>query len=807
MGVPTPSGYDSSVFEPEFSRSSSGSVPHTDDSTPTSVRYFGRSRSSAVTELPDTALDALSSMDGAETRASRPSLRRSDSSSNLVGGQTAAPSAKAHQSQLPTAATRRSNTLSHPSPPAHLGRTYSIPLAGRRPPLNHAATSPVYGFGNAPMPPKWAASNTDWISHGHSRSEPNTEEPSPDVEPNRRASGPAAFSRPYHQVIHSGRIKAWRTPVPTDPLGPEDIETPYVHKYKIDARRLMPAVLSIFQDKPETSKQEEQGALRTITESPEYSARSKHRAKSKDKMVASGHPSNDSTKLKRDKRPSESNGRPVVAMQGSDSGMRFPAHPTQLPTPQQQQQTGKEYQPKGATIFLEPILENKTLRIPRKHRTHSRSGSDKAGYDPSDPLVSWYFPRRSPNYWEMLDDVSNVFSDLQLQQVTLKHFQRPVDYVTVLLCLSNVVFAEMFSTLQEKAASSQYRIEFIVSGRTGVNLYLSAYSREHTYIVKSLLHKVNLQMDLARKHSPRSTIQYVQLVECQERYLVHDRRKSWGRIPDGTFATWTDMDSPTVIHEVGIAESRAELYRKCKRYITDIPSVNLVVAIKLDSTECEWAELLLLARDPGNDKICKIYDWVRFWGEGAVNRGDLRYYPSDFLEVEDRWKIPKAHMRPLDAMDGPRCSIVKISFGELGRMVSLARWENQALLGYIKKPYPWPAGHGGLTHMEKVHLEGELPRDGPDMARTLAIANALSDRAWREKFVQKEWRDRAAREVQETFREVGDDGEISSSDDGEDDEADGGDGDRTAGVEESVEDLSVGDKEEPVWPKGATGLL
>jgi len=28
---------------------------------------------------------------------------------------------------------------------------------------------------------------------------------------------------------------------------------------------------------------------------------------------------------------------------------------------------------------------------------------------------------------------------------------------------------------------------------------------------------------------------------------------------------------------------------------------------------------------------------------------------------------------------------VKISFGELGRMVSLAKWENQALMGYIKK--------------------------------------------------------------------------------------------------------------------------
>lgn len=32
---------------------------------------------------------------------------------------------------------------------------------------------------------------------------------------------------------------------------------------------------------------------------------------------------------------------------------------------------------------------------------------------------------------------------------------------------------------------------------------------------------------------------------------------------------------------------------------------------------------------------------------------------------------------------------MKISFGELGRMVSLAKWENQALMGYIKKYGPF----------------------------------------------------------------------------------------------------------------------
>jgi hypothetical protein len=242
-------------------------------------------------------------------------------------------------------------------------------------------------------------------------------------------------------------------------------------------------------------------------------ARPKRRAKGKGKAYSG----NDSkTNVKRRVKLVESNRPPVVTVHGSDSGAETTAHNSRLPLQQQQQQAGKDYQPRGATVFLEPILENKALRIPRQHRKPSRNSSDKATYDPSDPLVSWYFPRRSPNYWEMLDDVSNVFSDLQMQQVTLKHFQRPVDHVTVLLCLSNVVFAEMFATLQEKAASSQYRIEFVVSGRTGVNLYLSAYSREHTYIVKSLLHKVNIQMDLAKKYSPRSTIQYVNLIECQE---------------------------------------------------------------------------------------------------------------------------------------------------------------------------------------------------------------------------------------------------------------------------------------------------
>lgn len=426
----------------------------------------------------------------------------------------------------------------------------------------------------------------------------------------------------------------------------------------------MPAVLSIFQDKPEHGHR--QDATPNVLESP-ASSKTKHGGKGKGKVVETGtafdmmgkserrrsDEPNAEANMKRKRKPVKINAPPPIIIHGSDSSIKSKKSKQKAIPADVQQQQGKEYQQKGAAVSLEPILENKTLRIPRQNK-HRGTNSDKTGYDPDDPLISWYFPRRSPDYWEMLDDVSKMFSDLQMQQVTLKHFQRPIDYVTVLLCLSNVVFAEMFSTLQEKVTESQYRIEFVVNGRTGVNLYLSAYSREHIYMAKSLMHKVNVQLDLAKKHSPRSTIQYIHLIECVERYLVHDRRKSWGRIGDGHYTTWTDMDSPTVVHEIGIAESRPELYRRCKRYIQDVPSVNLVVAVKIDSTECEWAELLVLARNPHDNKMCKIFNWVRFWGEGAVNRGELRYYPSDFLEVEDRWKIPKAHMRPLDAIDGPR---------------------------------------------------------------------------------------------------------------------------------------------------------
>jgi hypothetical protein len=471
---------------------------------------------------------------------------------------------------------------------------------------------------------------------------------------------------------------------------PEDIEVPYVERFRINADALLPSVSKIFKTKKKaldtkasgirnskyvasdaTRSSDEDGttASEPVSEShsPVLPRRPNHDDRkssgSKLKAVSEPHPFGLPRRHSRDDQ--KSHDWKVRRKNNKKKVIRPPMPAAVLPDPIKPKEIKRlarleikdaddDYRPKGATIDLEPIPENKTLRLPRASRQSRPNMEDMADHDPNNPLVTWYFPRRSPDYWELLDDVSKMFSDLHIQDVTLKHFQRPIDYVTVLLCLSNVVFAEMYETLQEKVTDTQYRIEFAVNGRTGVNLYLSAYSREHIYIAKSLLHKVNFYLDLARKDCPRSISGYVHIIESHERMLVTDKRKSWGRVPDGQFRTFTDIDSPTVVHEIGIAESRAELYRRAKRYLQEVRSVNLVVAIKVENTECEWADLLVLARDPGNDRICKIFNWVRFWGEGAVNRGDLRYYPSDFLEVEDRWKIPKIHMRPLDILDGPR---------------------------------------------------------------------------------------------------------------------------------------------------------
>lgn len=637
---------------------------------------------------------------------SRPKLIRSESGSNVSSSRLS------KFSQV--AKVRRPKSNSNPLPPSN-GKA-----------LMRAAT--------APAPTKSRRPSRLGVSQLRPHS--SNPEPGPKVSRPRRIFK-AYSARPFHQLIHSGRKKDWKSPVPTDPPGIEDIDAPYVEKFRVDSSFLLPSVLKIFEDEQEPTQSKgrgivaDTGGLNAGDAYDDRKGNSKPRRKGKSVSRSSDEEGSTITMPTMEGDTSESsnpdrgkhhrlkaNAKRAMDLTGTkdlppalaSSGPNRRPKKTKVKVAQfEVKQEDNDYRPRGAALDLESIPENRALRTPRT-RSKPDAEPEKPDHDVNDPLITWYFPRRSPDYWEMLDDVAKMFEDLHLQEVTLKHFQRPIDYVTVLLCLSNIVFAEMFQTLQEKVTDGQYRIEFVTNGRTGVNLYLSAYSREHTYIAKSLMHKVNVQLDLAKKHSPRSTIQYIHLIECVERALVHDKRKSWGRVPDGRYSTWTDIESPAVIHEVGIAESRAELYRRCKRYLQDVASVNLVVAIKVDSTECEWAELLVLARDPGDNRICKVCNWVRFWGEGAVNGGELRYYPSDFLEVEDRWKIPRAHMRPLDILDGPRsvhraltsmsitmlqltlhfsCAIVKISFGELGRMVSLAKWENQALMGYIKKYGPF----------------------------------------------------------------------------------------------------------------------
>ncbi|OIW30604.1 hypothetical protein CONLIGDRAFT_700143 [Coniochaeta ligniaria NRRL 30616] len=770
-------------------------------STGGSTKQSTSSSQQSVAE--DEAFNEPISTDGAGFGEPRPGLSRSEagpSASNTKLGK--AP----HHVQRP-------KSSSDPLPPSNIGAS-SAAATSQAPTRSRRASTTALGGTSQTRPP---------ISN---------------IEPGQKAGRPPRRThrpRAFHQLIHSGRKKHWKAPIPTDPPGPEDLDLPYQHKFLIDANVLLPSVREIFVDKPEEKKPPP--PLRRYSVAPDndsadigpddksgeggakLSAKDKGKGVDRSTQGGGGSPkSGRATELD----ALESTGAEEGDAKGKKKRKKKRAPTVKLPPAFTVPPPGDEshkpkkkklnlaefedkeeddnYRPRGATISLEPIVENQPLRFPRNVPRADIDPKEEEKFDPDDPLFTWYFPRKSPDYWEMLDDVAKMFEDLQIQDMTLKHFQRPIDYVTVLLCLSNVVFAEMFETLQEKVTDGQYRIEFVTNGRTGVNLYLSAYSREHTYIAKSWMHKVNMQVDIAKQESPRSVLQYISLIECVERGLVHDKFKSWGRIPDAQFNTWTDIDSPTVIHEVGIAESRQELYRRCKRYLVDIPNVNVVIAIKVDSSECDWAELLLLARDPGDDQICLLHNWVRIWGHGAVNTGSLMYYPSDFLEIEDRWKIPVIHMRPLRILDGPRTPIVKITFGELGRMVSLAKWENQALMGYVAKPLPWPAGYGNLKAIERLSVLGEERKPPPDFARTLAVAAAVGDHTWVEPFVADEWREEAKRELDEwtenpeivageSPEEISEPEEESSS--------------------ESETDSSDEDEEEgpPIWPPGVTGLI
>jgi hypothetical protein len=122
------------------------------------------------------------------------------------------------------------------------------------------------------------------------------------------------------------------------------------------------------------------------------------------------------------------------------------------------------------------------------------------------------------------------------------------------------------------------------------------------------------------------------------------------------------------------------------------------------------------------------------------------------------------------------------------------------------RPYPWPAGYGGLTHIEKVSLEGEQPKKTPDFARTLAIASTLNDHHWVEPCVADEWREEAKRELDDMVED--EDG--SSVYSGDEEDADGAEEAREGGqaVErEDGESSSPSTEASAAWPKGVVGLI
>lgn len=109
--------------------------------------------------------------------------------------------------------------------------------------------------------------------------------------------------------------------------------------------------------------------------------------------------------------------------------------------------------------------------------------------------------------------------------------------------------------------------------------------------------------------------------------------------------------------------------------------------------------------------------------------------------------------------------------------------------------------------MEKVSLEGEVPRQPPDISRTLALAAALNSRQWEEPFVAKRnWKAKAKKEVEDIMREMADDG-TGNGEDGDESSDEEMDDDGRVGTEEDEDEDGDEDAEEPVWPKGVTGLI
>lgn len=156
MGAPIPSDNDSVIFESESSES--GSVSQSDGSMPGFVTSPNVVQANPVAQDTDRSASESLSMDGAGSGETRPRLIRTDSRYDSILEEPAlAEAAESYEStqgqpqgQPPAILTRRSNTLSHPVQPIipTVGRTRSFPTFGRRPVLQTAVSSPVYGYGD-----------------------------------------------------------------------------------------------------------------------------------------------------------------------------------------------------------------------------------------------------------------------------------------------------------------------------------------------------------------------------------------------------------------------------------------------------------------------------------------------------------------------------------------------------------------------------------------------------------------------------------------------------------------------------------
>jgi uncharacterized Zn finger protein len=113
--------------------------------------------------------------------------------------------------------------------------------------------------------------------------------------------------------------------------------------------------------------------------------------------------------------------------------------------------------------------------------------------------------------------------------------------------------------------------------------------------------------------------------------------------------------------------------------------------------------------------------------------------------------------------------------------------------------------------MEKVSLEGEMPRPTPDFARAFAVASALNQHRWDEPFVEPEWKGEADEELEEMIRRegAGEDVEDEESEEEAEEEEEEEEESDSEEDEDAPEDKKDEPEEEklPTWPKGVTGLI